>query len=319
MQRLIGRFTGEKKGPLLILLAGLHGNELAGVQALEYLFRVLEAEPSLNPEFTFRGRAVGLLGNLEAIRQRKRFIQYDLNRHFTTDNIQRVQQTPMELLHAEDRELQQLLEAVQAEITDYRPEQLYVLDLHTTTAEGGIFSITTDDAESIRIGIELHAPVITGVLSRVTGTSLHYFTSKDLGVPTVALTFEAGQHDDPLSVNRTIAAIVNCMRSIGCVQAEHVENRHDRLLQEYSRHLPKVAQLILAHRFEEDDDFRMQPGYLNFQFVKKGEILAYDRNGPIRSPQDAHILMPHYQRLGNDGFFLVKSVESPIKLQKTEK
>lgn len=311
MQRIIGRYTGEERGPLLIIIAGLHGNETAGIRALEYLFDVLEVEPESNPEFTFRGRVVGLYGNMQAIQQGERYIHYDLNRYFTAENIRRVRRTPTEQLEYEDRELRQLMDAVNDEVADYQPDQLFILDIHTTTADGGIFSVTTDDAESIRIGVELHAPVITGMLHRVKGTALHYFTTANLGIPTVAVTFEAGQHDDPLSINRSIAAIVNCMRSIGCVRAEHVENRHDQLLQEYSRHLPKVAHLVAIHQIKEGDDFRMRPGYLNFQPVSKGEILAYDRHGPIRAPQDGHILMPHYQHLGNDGFFLVEAREQP--------
>ena len=81
----------------------------------------------------------------------------------------------------------------------------------------------------------------------------------------MTVTFESGQHDDPLSVNRAIAAIINCLRTIGCVRAEDVENRHDALLIESSRHLPKVAELIMCHRIKPGDDFVMRPGYENFQ------------------------------------------------------
>jgi succinylglutamate desuccinylase len=309
MERIIGKYTGTTKGPLLICLAGLHGNEPAGIEALEYLFEMLEIEPVANPDFAFAGRIVGLRGNLQAIRKRERFQKRDLNRQFTRENISRVCALPEEELKAEDLELRQLLDTVHAEVADYKPDQLVVLDLHTTTADGGIFAIATDDEISVRIGVQLHAPVIKGMLKGLKGTTMHYFTSENMGVPTVAVTFEAGQHGDPLSVNRTIAAIVNCLRTIGCVKAEHVENRHDQLLQDYARSLPKVAELIRAHRIRPEDDFKMQPGYRNFQKVKKGEILAYDRRGPIQAEVNARILMPHYQQQGEDGFFLVRAVE----------
>ena len=310
MERIIGKYTGVERGPLLICLAGMHGNEPAGIRALESLFQMLEVEPMVNPDFHFCGRIIGLRGNVQALRLQQRFLEKDLNRQFTPENVQRVRQLPMAQLTAEDLELRQLLEAVEEEIADYHPECLYFLDLHTTTADGGIFAITTDDETSIRIGIELHAPVITGMLKGLRGTTLHYFNTENLGVPTVAITFEAGQHDDPLSVNRAIAAIVNCLRTIDCVKAEHVENRHDQLLQDYARHLPKVAHLIKSHPIHDNDGFTMVPGYQNFQKVKKGETLAYDHNGPIIVEIDARVLMPHYQQQGNDGFFLVKEVKS---------
>ena len=50
----------------------------------------------------------------------------------------------------------------------------------------------------------------------------------------------------------------------------------------------------------------MNEGYLNFQEVKKGEHLANDKNGPIYASEDSLILMPLYQKKGEDGFFLVK-------------
>lgn len=310
MERIIGKYTGVERGPLLICLAGMHGNEPAGIRALESLFQMLEVEPMVNPDFHFCGRIIGLRGNVQALRLQQRFLEKDLNRQFTPENVQRVRQLPIAQLTAEDLELRQLLEAVEEEIADYHPECLYFLDLHTTTADGGIFAITTDDETSIRIGVELHAPVITGMLKGLRGTTLHYFNTENLGVPTVAITFEAGQHDDPLSVNRAIAAIVNCLRTIDCVKAEHVENRHDQLLQDYARHLPKVAHLIKSHPIHDNDGFTMVPGYQNFQKVKKGETLAYDHNGPIIVEIDARVLMPHYQQQGNDGFFLVKEVKS---------
>ena len=181
--------------------------------------------------------------------------------------------------------------------------------MHTTTAYGGIFSIATDDPESLRIAIELHAPVVKGMLKGIRGTTLHYFNNTNFEPETVAVCFESGQHEESLSVNRAIAAITNCMRTVGCVRGEDVENRHDKLLIEYSKGLPKVAELIMTHTIREGDEFRMVPNYKNFQAVKKGEVLAYDKNGPIKATADGHILMPLYQMQGDDGFFLIKTLE----------
>ena len=204
------------------------------------------------------------------------------------------------------------MDIFQAEVKDYQPEQIVLLDLHTTTAYGGIFTVVTDDPESLTIGLELHAPVVKGLLEGIKGTTLHFFNEQNIGIPTTAVCFESGQHQEKLSVNRAIAAITNCMRTIGCVKAEHIENRHDKLLIEFSRGLPKVSQLILAYRIKETDKFSMQPGYKNFQPVKKGEIIASDKKGSISVIEDGHLLMPLYQKQGDDGFFLIKSVDDKL-------
>ena len=305
-KRIIGRYDGQEKGPLLLCFAGMHGNEPAGVEALEILFKMLEIEPITNPDFRFRGRLLGLKGNVRALGEKDRYLEVDLNRIWTPENVARVKQTPRESLSAEFLELREMVELIETEAATYRPRRIVFLDLHTTSATGGIFSIATDDPESLRIAVELHAPVIKGMLQGLQGTTLHYFRKENLGVPTVGVVFEAGQHDDPLSVNRIIAAVTNCMRTIGCVRAEDVENRHDQLLIEFSRNLPKVSELILCHRINEDDNFRMRPNFHNFQPIRRGELLAHDRHGPIYAQTDGLILMPLYQRRGSDGFFLIR-------------
>lgn len=309
MERIIGRYEGTEKGPLLICLGSIHGNEPAGTRALELMFKMLEVEPITNPSFSFKGKLLGLRGNLRAILAGKRYLEKDLNRQWTVENVNRVMQADLESLVAEDLEIREILTLIHAEIKTYQPDKLVLLDLHTTTAYGGIFTVITDDPESLKIGLELHAPVIKGLLEGVKGTTLHYFTEKNIGIPTVAVCFESGQHDEQLSINRAIAAITNCMRTIGCVKAEDVENQHDQLLIEFSKGLPKVSQLIMTHSIGKKDDFVMREGYKNFQTVKAGEPVADDQKGVITIKKDGHILMPLYQKQGDDGFFLIESID----------
>lgn len=316
-EHIIGEYEGEKHGPLIICMAGMHGNEPAGVQALETVFALLEREPMVNPQFEFRGKIMGILGNVRAFSQGKRMIVKDLNRQWSIENIRKINRFDPEDLYAENRELAEMLELLEIKINEYQPDEVVLLDLHTTSADGGIFAIATDDPESIRVATELHAPVITGMLRGINGTTLHFFTKGNLDTclnlkktpsKVTAVAFEAGQHNDHLSVNRCMAAIINCMRSVGSVKKEHVENRHDELLIEYSKDLPKIAELVKVHSIGPLDEFRMRPGFRNFQPVRRGELLAEDRHGAIEAPDDALILMPLYQTQGSDGFFLIKKI-----------
>jgi len=309
LERIIGRYEGTEKGPLLICFGSIHGNEPAGMKALELMFKMLEVEPITNPSFSFKGRLLGLRGNLRAIRAGKRYLEKDLNRQWTIDNVNRVMQANIQNLIAEDLEIREILTLIHSEIKNYQPEKLVLLDLHTTTAYGGIFTVVTDDPESLQIGIELHAPVIKGLLKGIKGTSLHYFNEKNIGIPTVAICFESGQHDEQLSINRAIAAITNCMRTIGCVKASDVEHQHDKLLMEFSKGLPKVSQLIMTHAIGKKDEFVMRKGYKNFQTVKKGELVADDQKGVIKIVKNGLLLMPLYQKQGDDGFFLIESID----------
>ncbi len=310
IERIIGRYDQGRTGPLLIVFAGMHGNEPAGVLALEEMFRMIEREPQTNPNFVFTGRILGIRGNLAALQQQKRFIVKDINRQFTPENIERIfNATHDDELDSEDKEIRDILNLVNQEIENWQAQKMVILDLHTTTAFGGIFSIATNDEESQRIAVELHAPVIRKLVDGIKGTTLHYFNNDNFKPETVAVTFESGQHNEELSEKRAIAAITNCMRSIGLVRAEDVENKHDKILIEYSKGLPKIADLLYCHSIAPEDSFSMNPGYKNFQKIKKGEFLAQDQKGKIYSKEEGRILMPLYQKQGEDGFFIIKTIE----------
>jgi succinylglutamate desuccinylase len=316
MKRLIGNYTGAQHGALIIAIGAMHGNEPSGVQALQTLFQMLENESLHNPTFSFKGKIIGLIGNVQAYERKVRFIEKDLNRQFLVENIGKLQKgvpsrkdrdfVPQQ--YFEDLERIELLQTIENEIITYKPKKVIVLDLHTTSADGGIFTIVADDAESIAVASELHAPVVKGFVQGTGGTTIHYFKTENMGVPTFALSFEAGQHDDPLSEKRAIAWLVNALRATGCVQPEDVETKHEEILRGYSDKLPKVVQLIDSHKITDSDNFKMMPNYKNFQAVKKGEKLATDKKGNIKAPEDCLILMPLYQAQGQDGFFLVKEV-----------
>ena len=304
--RVIGHYRGTEAGPLVIAIGGLHGNEPAGVLALERLFELLEEEPRINPGFTFRGELLALRGNLAALSSGKRYLDVDLNRIWEP----RRRDPQQTFGTAEEAELDGLLAAIEHVVDDDPISPVVLLDLHTTTADGGIFTITSDDQASLNLAAELSVPVIKGMFTGLTGTTLHYFRGQHFGHnrPSRGITFEAGQHDDPASADRALAATVALLRAVGCVRAEDVSTEHDTLLRESTHALPRFTELAYVHRIYPGRraDFEMAPGYRNFQPVHRGEQLAKDHNGPIAAPCDGYLLMPLYQEQGEEGFFIVR-------------
>jgi len=308
-RRVIGKYNGEEKGPLLVVFGAMHGNENAGIKAIDLMIKMLEVEPITNPEFSYKGRVLGLVGNLNALKEKKRFIDRDLNRCWTRENVEKAFDPDNNQQFAELSEIRSIIQLIIKEIKTYKPTKLYILDLHTTSSGGGIFTIVPEDPESLAIGEKLEAPVITNMTKGLIGTTMQYFTTENMGVDTMCLTFESGQHNDPLSVNRAIAAITNCMKIIGSIDAEHIENRHNILLTEYSRNLPKFSRLIMKHEITPEDGFVMKEGYYNFKKVKKGEVLGYDKKGMVKSKYSGLVLMPLYQKQGDEGFFIVREMD----------
>ena len=102
-ERVIGRFGGDKTGPLLIVIGSMHGNEPAGVNAIEFMVKMLNEEPNANPNFTYFGSFLGIRGNIKAAKLNKRFIKQDLNRLWTEENVNRILKD--EFLGPEEEEL----------------------------------------------------------------------------------------------------------------------------------------------------------------------------------------------------------------------
>ncbi|MEP6647054.1 MAG: succinylglutamate desuccinylase/aspartoacylase family protein [Saprospiraceae bacterium] len=306
--RIIGRYEGREKGPLLICIGGMHGNEPSAIKAIGEVFRLLAVEPDLNPSFHYRGAMIGVRGNLAALKLKQRFVNRDLNRMLIPEEIERIQKLSPEERSAEDRECIELVTLVKEERKRYNAPLTLILDMHTTTADGGIFTIAAEDELSRVLAKGLHAPVVLGIAEDLIGTTIHFF--HDPISNCYCIVFEAGQHDDPGAVHRSVAAIINCMRSIGSVDSGDVDHRHDGLLISLSVGLPKITRLAYHYKIKPEEDFIMNEGFENFQQVRAGDVLGRSNNLSVIAPMDGLILMPKYQSKGDDGFFIVEVVEA---------
>ncbi len=307
--RLIGDYDDGVRGPLFFCFGAMHGNEPAGVRAVELVLKMLEVEHIKNPNFRYRGKFVGLIGNLKAYQQGQRFLNKDLNRQFIKEHIEKIKTVEPIDLDPEDAELLDILDIINQEIQAYKPEQIIFLDLHTTSSDGGIFTICQKDKRTIDVAMGLHAPIVLGIIEGLVGTTLHYFTTDNFGIDTMSLTFESGQHQESLAINRAIAAIICAMREIKSVNPEDVENYHEEILINYSKNLPKLTTLVEHYPIEDGEKFVMDSGYKNFQKIEANQKIASNEQGPLYTKADGLILMPLYQEKGEDGYFIVKEIE----------
>lgn len=309
MNRKIGQYGGRLPGTLILAFGALHGNEPAGVQALEAVFDVLAQESAKRSGFVFKGKLVGLIGHLQAFQNKIRFFEKDLNRIWEPAYVEQVLLEERTHLTAENREIIEIFEAVQAEIQAFPTTKIVFLDLHTTSADGGVFSIPTDETGSLALARELSTPAILRLQDKIVGPLLKFATAghfRTAPAKVTGIAFEAGRHDDPKSVQRALAAIICCLKTAGCCSRKDFGRHYDNLLRDASAHLPPVMILRHIHHIQPNDNFSMRPGYVNFQVIHKEEHLADDVHGPVRSPLNGMILMPLYQVKGSDGFFIVQ-------------
>ena len=308
--RLIGRHGGGSDGPLLLCVAGLHGNEPAGIEALRRVHRRLaETRPP------FRGRLVGLAGNLPALSRGTRFVDEDLNRVWTLERITALEGAagdgarPSSVLDtAEGEQQRQILRAVRSLLQTADREEVYCLDLHTTSSRSVPFLTLSDSLRSRSFAMNFPVPIVLGLEEEVEGTLLDFLDH--LAIAGVGL--EGGKHDDPASVDHLERAVWLALVSLGIVELADVPE-HDglrRRLRQAAVGIPSLFEVRYRHALRTGDAFRMEPGYENFQPVEAGELVARDRRGEIRVPEPGRIFLPLYQDKGSEGFLLVREVAS---------
>lgn len=299
-ERIIGQYTEGRPGPLFLVSAAIHGNETAGVKAIEKLAYLLKMEAINNTAFRFSGKFLGFIGNLKAYKQGRRYIDLDLNRIWNHEGL-----NDSIAEHIEMKAIKDLIKETIAE--EEHITEIYLLDLHTTSSPRGIFTVPCDQERSLDLAMHLHCPVITNVTDQLKGSMVAYFSDlkKENGTIT-CLAFEAGQHDQPLSVTMSIAAMVNCMRTIGCVDAEEVEGKHDDVLEAFAEGLPGKCKIVYTYALEDAGLFEMLPGFEGFQRVMEGQLLAHYDGHEVRAPMEGRLLMPLYQKQGKEGFFIVR-------------
>lgn len=297
---LINRVAAVE-GPLLLSLGGLHGNEPAGVHALMRVERAFEN----NVAFLKKGRIQAYAGNLPALQKSTRFQDFDMNRIWVKGHVEKLRLGDKSAVRCEeDVELIALLEQLDPHLEEHNTKyERIFLDLHSFSAPGGLFSLTMQKSRNAALAKVLKAPLIYGVIEHLVGTALHYFD--ELGFMSIG--FEGGQHKDLQTIDNMESAIWVLLNHLEMV--DFADNRflieHQERLSNLTQGLPNQVQLMYRHTVYEESAFEMRPGFKNFDEIKASDIVAIDRFGPIKAPCDGYMLMPLYQKKGEDGFFIV--------------
>lgn len=298
LDRVLGTSRAAAPGPTMVCIGGVHGNEPAGVVALQRVLGTLASAGGVAV-----GEFVAFAGNLEALQEGCRFIEQDLNRAWVPERLEEVRGANGTDARFEALEQGELVDELEKALSRVRGPA-YLLDLHTTSGTGGTFTTVADTLDNRDFASVIPGPLILGLEEQVEGTFLDYGANRGL----VTAAYESGQHEEPASVDRAEAAVLLLLQAVGMLP-EGLHNRASdarRFLEEESKGLPRVLEMRYRHGLESADGFRMKPGYRNFQWVERGEVLARDSDGEIRSPERARILMPLYQEQGEDGFFVVR-------------
>lgn len=292
-KRIIGNYTSNNEGPLLFVTGGVHGNEPSGVKALKKVFEELN---KTKPEI--KGRIVGVMGNTAALEKDQRFIDEDLNRTWTEENVKKEEPDSRE--QKEMHEIISVLE--QFPEKDY--SKRYFLDCHTTSSDSLPYISVQDVHDNDSWAHKFTTYIVRGFSDIVYGAIDHYMSRTGL----TGFVFEAGQHTNKASVENHEGVIWLALKEACGLDLSKISCYPDCVERFTQKNAPEQKTFEITYRYEikPGDTFKMEPGYENFQKIKKGELLAKNNGEEIRSKWDAYIFMPLYQSQGNDGFFVIE-------------
>jgi len=296
-ERFIGHCKGSQEGPTLIFVAGIHGNEPSGIYALRKVLTDLEEDKS-----KFRGNIYAINGNLPALKKGVRYLKQDLNRIWTEQTIEQIQNHEPDDGNLESLQLKAIYFSIE-KILSSENGPFYFFDLHTTSSKTIPFITVNDSLLNRKYTSHYPVPLILGIEEFLEGALLSYINEKGY----VAFGFEGGQHDDPSSIDNHIAFIKLSLVFSGCM------NETDLDFRKYYHHLcHKVGhsrqfyEIITRYEIKPFEEFNMFNGFTNFQRIRKGDRLATSNGRPLYSEGNGFIFMPLYQGKGNDGYFVIQ-------------
>lgn len=305
LNRIIGKIKGRNTGPTMVFFGGIHGNETAGVFALNHVFS------QLNPKH-ISGTLYAITGNTAALKQNKRYLTNDLNRLWFKERIDSIKEKT--ILNHEEKELLELYTLIH-DIIETESGPFYFIDFHTTSSKTIPFITINDALINRKFSSLFPVPIVLGIEEYLEGPLLSYINQ--LGY--VSLGFESGQHDEKDAIINSQAFIYLSLVNAKAMMAESVIGfqMHYRQLQEQCYNIQDAFEVTYLHRVKPEDHFKMVEGFKSFEKIEKKMVLANDINGEIISKHNGRIFMPLYQKIGAEGFFVIQPIK-PFFLKLSE-
>lgn len=297
-KRILGDFYGTHNSPTVVVFAGIHGNEKAGVHAAKIVIEKIKRQ-----NLKFKGNLHFILGNINALNKGVRFETVDLNRIWRTENIDHIFNHDKDLI-PEEKEQKDIYGLIK-EILGLGHGPFYFLDLHTTSSSSVPFITISDSLNNRKFSSNFPIPVVLGIEEYLDGPLLTFIN--EFGH--IALGFEGGAHDAPSSIVNCEAFIWKALVHAKCIYQDQLED-YEQYQKVFSNLCCEYQFFAITYRYElkESENFSMKEGFENFEPIKKNEFLAKSNGKEILAPSGGRIFMPLYQELGEDGFFILHKI-----------
>jgi len=257
------RLRGAGDGPRAVIFAGVHGDEVSGIHAIEkLLFDFFVGSRELR-----RGSLTLARGNEQAIAAERRYLKLNLNRMYKEEYPADIDRSLYEFKRAQ--ELKSLLHDCD-----------YFFDLHSAPTAGEPFVVVEQFA------VPFYAKV--GIPRLMTGWSK--FSSGAIGGDgenyanahgAKSATLESGSHFDKRSNDVAYKAIVSFLTLLEMIQGPPPQQ-------------PAALEIVDVYKvvLKEFEDFRYAGIVDNFKFIGKNQPFAYQNGRPMMVDEDTYLLIP---------------------------
>lgn len=258
---------GKEKGSTSIILAGVHGNEVCGVEAYKKVVPNLEIE---------KGRVLFGYGNPRAIVANLRLTEANLNRMFKDDVY----------LSAKEKESYEYGRA--QFLKKYFEQADVLLDIHASSIpRSKSFVICESNAKDIVQYLPMDL-VVSGFGSVEPGGTDYYMNS----IGKIGVCIECGYLGDEASVEVAEESIFAFLKVRG-----HISN--DTIL--HSQSYINMYELY----FSKSDSFILAKNFENFENISAGQLIGVDGGTEIRAERDSIILFAHNLKIKGEEAFLL--------------
>jgi succinylglutamate desuccinylase len=266
----IVEITGSKPGPTLAVLAGVHGNEQAGVFALQQLIPKLSIT---------RGKLYLAYANPLAIEADVRMINKNLNRCFVAGN----NGTDPEDIRV--RELMSILDKCDA-----------LLDLHMFYDEKGLpFAICEDNAVGIANIFDVDIISTNWTKTEPGGSDGYMYLKGKIGICLECGPIVKSKEYAPYARN----AIMQFLKYFEMTSEQVMYSKTNKRL--------IVADKAI---YKKTVDFELIKGYANFDRLKKGQLIAETKTKKYLANDNECIIFPHYNARINEEAYIIGLEES---------
>eukprot|EP01052_Picozoa_sp_SAG31_P010077 SAG31_NODE_542_length_14269_cov_7.826253_5_plen_328_part_00 len=289
-----------KPGPDAMINAVIHGNEICGAIALDFLFKTGFKPTAGKLTLAFVNTAA--YTNWDALKPATtRFVDEDMNRVWTAEQLESRTDNSVELARA--RELRPFYDRVQ-----------YLLDIHSMGTHHGALLLCSGALKQRQLCRQIGTPSFVGCGPGFVGQGksrlIEHRPFED-DPAKVAVLVECGQHWAAETGKTAIFCVLNYLRALGMCDPAYFKEHAG-----YQPTQPQTFLEITDGYTAQSDGFKMVTKFAGLdRLSRKGTVIAEDGDaGPLVTPYDnCYLVMPPATGVAKKGSRTVRlSREVPL-------